>query len=145
MLSKLASVFGLAVILMATVPVNGGFSLAPNGPCTPTSGAVGICNDNGTFVWYDASGTKTLFGSGGPQGPAGPTGATGPQGTIGATGPQGPSGTVGATGLTGPQGPVGPQGPPGSLPGQVCRFTISSFSMDGKGNAAGVLTITACP
>jgi hypothetical protein len=124
-LANLAIVFGLAVILMATVPQNRGQAFPDNGPCTPSVGP-GICSDNGVMTWYDAALNKTTFSASG----AGPIG------------PPGPKGDPGVQGVPGVQGI---QGQPGSLPGQTCHFTITSLTQDGKGNAAGVLTITTCP
>lgn len=68
--------------------------------------------------------------------------------TQGPKGDPGPQGIQGIAGPAGPTGPTGPQGTPGSnasLAGAVCHFSITSFTMDGKGNAAGILTITSCP
>lgn len=151
MLAKLASIFGLVVILMAAiVPVNSGYVLVPNGPCTPAAGSAGICSDDGTAIWYDAAGTKTAFAS-----MVGGKAATIAVGKTTTLAPGNPA-SVGNSGNAqnaifdfgipaGKDGINGTNGTNATLPGQVCHFSISSFSMDGKGNAAGVLTITTCP
>lgn len=115
MLSKLASIFGLAVILMATVPVNSGSFWNNNGPCTPNLTAPGICNDNdGTLTWFDANGKKTPFSAmAGAQGPPGPAGA---------------QGVTGLTGAQGIQGIQGIQGPPGVIKGSILTGTLSCSS-----------------
>lgn len=127
-------VFSLVAVVVAAVPVNGGYAFPSNGLCTPVPGAVGVCNDDGTFAWYDASGKKTAFSA-----------------MIGQPGPTGPQGDPGPTGATGPTGAQGIPGTPGkdgtnaTLQGQTCHFTIATLQQDGKGNASGILTVTTCP
>lgn len=130
---KWAIVIGILIGILAalaSVPVNTGQTFPNNGPCTPIVGAgPGICNDDGTFTWYDSAGNKNAFSTGtqgppGPQGPAGPIGANGAMGPSGPSGPTGPQGPTGATGPTGPIGPTGPQGPPGVIKGSVMQVTI---------------------
>lgn len=128
MFSKLASIFGLAIVLMATTPINGGYAFPSNGPCTPVPGSTGICNDDGNFVWYDVNGNKTPFsvmiGPPGPAGPQGTSGVQGPQGLTGAQGDVGPQGIQGLQGATGQQGTTGAQGPQG-VPGVIVGNIIS--------------------
>lgn len=75
---------GLLVILIAGAafaqPQNNGWGFANNGACTPFAGIPGICNDNGTLVWYDANANKSALSLPGPQGPAGPAGQGVPTG-----------------------------------------------------------------
>lgn len=107
-------------------PVNSGFGLSANGPCTPDLGLVGLCSHDpgytGTpvLVFYDASQnlyTLDQILAGGQPGPQGPPGQPGPVGPQGVPGPQGSAGGPGPQGVAGSQGPPGgpgPQGPPGN-------------------------------
>jgi hypothetical protein len=81
----------IAVLLLQVTPANHGDGYPPNGPCEPFVGIPGICNDNGSLVWYDMNGSKLALSAQGAQGPPGPVG---PQGQQGPQGVQGPPGVV---------------------------------------------------
>lgn len=108
-----------------TISISPGVTLAS---CTsPAAGSLRQCNVSGDplnpdGLYVSANGAAYFLLQ--PGGKQGPKGDTGPQG---------------------PQGLTGPQGPAGSLAGQSCHFTITSFTMDGKGNAGGILQIISCP
>lgn len=136
----------LSVIVWAhAVAINGGIGLPDNGPCTPKTGEVGFCNDNGIPSVYDDQGHIYSLPVPGPQGPQGVPGPTG------ATGPQGPDGFSGATGPAGPQGAPGPQGPPGLIVGstitykktETCGGSTGTIKSGYTNSCSGTLTITS--
>lgn len=143
------AVCGFVIGLGASVAVNTGTFWPLNGPCAPNIGAPGLCNDEGVFTWFDAAGKKTAFATMvGAKGDPG-TAATIAAGSVttGTPAAVNNSGTQNAAvfDFVIPQGLPGKDGTNATLQGQTCHFSISGFSQDGKGNAAGVLTITTCP
>ena len=84
-------------VTLAAVPINSGLGFPDNGPCTPTVGSAGLCNDSGVLAVYDDQGNIVHLPVAGPQGPQGVQGPQGAQGSSGPQGPQGPSGTAKGT------------------------------------------------